>query len=316
MNWQEHTGDFYCVDVGSRGGFDELRTLRRSLHVYSLDADPTAPLASKKFASFHHFSLALHSSRGERDFFLTRHPSFSSLLEFDARAFTRHFGLMAGSAKWARGLEPLRKQTTKTETADNFFRSQNLERIDFLKLDTQGTELEILKGAREYLSDARIAVIKTEVSFLPVYRDQCTFSDIDRFLKEQGFMYVDCAFYPDAVAAERGAAAIDDMTLREQVRFTAGGDAFYVLRPDCYKRDDIARFRIRSAVVLNQLGYISVALDLLKNGSLTPDQIEALLRATARVDTRPRWKRAVRNNLPPSAYNALRRLRRRLRTGA
>src|SRR5262249_43009084 len=148
------------------------------------------------------------------------------------------------------------------------------------------------------------------------YRDQCTFSEIDCFLKEHGFMYVDCAFYPDAVAAERGAAAIDDMTLREQVRFTAGGDAFYVLRPGCYKRGDSARVAIRSSVVLNQLGYVSVALDLLKSASLTPDQIEALLRATARIDNRPRWKRALRNNLPPSAYNALRRLRRRLRPGA
>ena len=316
MNWQERTGDFYCVDVGSRGGFGELRTLRSALHVYSLDADPAAPLGSNEFASFHHFSLALHSSTGEQDFFLTTHPSFSSLLEFDARAFTRHFGLMPGSAEWARGLEPLRKQTAKTETADNFFRSQNLERIDFLKLDTQGTELEILKGAREYLSDARIAVIKTEVSFVPVYRDQCTFSDIDRLLKEHGFMYVDCAFYPDAVAAELGAAAIRDVKLREQVRFSAGGDAFYVLRPDRYRLDDGPGFTVRSAVVLNQLGYVSVALDLLKNSSFPADQIEALLQATAPVDTEPRWKRAARKHLPPSAYRQLRRLRRRLRSGA
>jgi len=316
MNWRERTGDFYCVDVGSRGGFEELPTLRSALHVYSLDADPAAPLGSKEFASFHHFALALHSSRGERDFFLTQHARMSSLLEFDARAFTRHFGLMAGSAGWARGLEPRRKQTTKTETADNFFRSQNLERIDFLKLDTQGTELEILKGTREYLSDARIAVIKTEVSFQPVYRDQCTFSDIDRFLKEHGFMFVDCAFYPDAVAAESGAAAIHDVKLREQVRFSAGGDAFYVLRPDRYRGSDAAGFTIRSAVVLNQLGYVSVALDLLKNAAFSPNQIEALLRATAPVDTRPLWKRALSNHLPPSAYRALQRLRRRLRTEA
>ena len=107
-----------------------------------------------------------------------------------------------------------------------------------------------------------------------------------------------------------------DVKLREQVRFSGGGDAFYVLRPDRYRLDDRAGFTIRSAVVLNQLGYVSVALDLLKNASFTPDQVEALLRATAPVDTRPRWKRALRNHLPPSAYNALRRLRRRLRTGA
>jgi hypothetical protein len=124
------------------------------------------------------------------------------------------------------------------------------------------------------------------------------------------------AIDPDAIAAECGAPAIDDVNLREQVRFTAGGDAFYVLHPDRYKGDDRTGSAIRSAVVLNQLGYVSVALDLLKNALLPPDQIEALLRATAPVDIKPWWKRALRNNLPPSAYNALRRLRRRLRTGA
>lgn len=313
MNWQELTGDFYCVDVGSRGGFEELRTLRPSLHVYSLDADPAAPSPSEQFASFHHFSLALHSSSGERDLFLTTHPSMSSLLEFDPNAFARHFGLMPGSAEWARGLESHCKQTTKTETADNFFRSQNLERIDFLKLDTQGTELEILKGAREYLTAGKIAVVKTEVLFLPVYRNQCTFSDIDRFMKDQGFMFVDCAFYPDAVTAVSSARAIRDVNLHEQARFTAGGDAFYVLCPNGDRRADEPSFTIRSAVVLNQLGYVSLALDFLKSVSLPPDRIEALLRATARVEPEPGWKRALRNHVPPSAYRGLKRLYRRLR---
>jgi FkbM family methyltransferase len=313
MNWQELTGDFYCVDVGSRGGFEDLRTLRPSLHVYSLDADVTAPLGATEFASFHHFSLALHSSRGERDFFLTTHPGMSSLLEFDRGAFARHFGLMPGSAEWARGLEPQRKQAIKTETADNFFRSQNLERVDFLKLDTQGTELEILKGARGYLDAGKIAVLKTEVLFLPVYRDQCTFSEIDRFMKDRGFMFVDCAFYPDAVTAVRSARAIRDVRLHEQARFTAGGDAFYVLDPKGYGGADKRAFTIRSAVVLNQLGYVSVALDLLRSASLPADDIEALLRATARVEPEARWKRALRNHLPPSAYRGLKRLYRRLR---
>lgn len=309
MNWQELTGDFYCVDVGSRGGFEDLRTLRPSLHVYSLDADPAAPSQSKEFASFHHFSLALHSSKGERDLFLTTHPSMSSLLEFDPSAFARHFGLMPGSAEWARGLELHRKQTTTTETADNFFRSQNLERVDFLKLDTQGTELEILKGAREYLSAGKIAVVKTEVLFLPVYRDQCTFSDVDRFMKDLGFMFVDCAFYPDAVTGVSSARAIRDVDLHEQVRFTAGGDAFYVLPPNGARGAGM----IRSAVVLNQLGYVSLALDFLRSASFPPDRIEALLCATARVEPEPGWKRALRNHVPPSAYRGLKRLYRRLR---
>ena len=312
MNWQTLTGEFFCVDVGSRGGLDDLATLHSILHVYSLDADPAAESLPGTFASHRHFSLALHSSPGEMDFFVATRPNMSSLLEFDPIAFSRHFGLMPGSEDWARALTLKRKQTIRTETADRFFRSQGLERIDFLKLDTQGTELEILKGAREYLSAAKISVVKTEVSFVPVYRGQCTFGEIDRFMKDHGFVFVDCAFYPDKVGAENPAQAIRGVGLREQARFSAGGDAFYALHPDSYRGADRSGFTIRSAVVLNQLGYVSLALDMLRNSSCRPDEIEPLLRATARVDPRPHWKRALRDYLPPSAYWGIQRLRRRL----
>ena len=312
MNWQALTGEFFCVDVGSRGGLDDLTTLRSLLHVYSLDADPAAESLPRTFASHHHFSLALHSSPGEMDFFVATRPNMSSLLEFDPAAFSRHFGLMPGSEDWARALTLKRKQTIRTETADRFFRSQGLERIDFLKLDTQGTELEILKGAREYLSAGKISVVKTEVSFVPVYRGQCTFGEIDRFMKDHGFVFVDCAFYPDKVGAENPAQAIRGVGLREQARFSAGGDAFYALHPDSYRGADRSGSTIRSAVVLNQLGYVSLALDMLRNSSCRPDEIEPLLRATTRVDPRPHWKRALRDCLPPSAYWGIQRLRRRL----
>ena len=315
IRWHALTGDFYCVDVGSRGGLDDLRTLHPRLHVYSIDADPTAETRGQAFASHRRFSLALHSSEGEMELFVATRPSLSSLLEFDGSAFRRHFGLMPGSEHWARALTPQRKQMTKTETADRFFRSQNLDRIDFLKLDTQGTELEILKGACGYLSEGRIAVIKTEVSLVPVYRDQCTFSEIDHFLKEQGFRFVDCAFYPDAVGVEGSARAIRGTALREQTRFTAGGDAFYMLDPDRYGGADRPGFTVRAAVLLNQLGYVSVALDTLRSASFPADGIEALLRATAPVDPGARLKRALKNCLPPFAYRGLQRVRQKLRSG-
>ena len=126
-------------------------------------------------------------------------------------------------------------------------------------------------------------------------------------------MFVDCAFYPDAVLALRSARAIRDVNLHEQARFSAGGDAFYVFDPNRYGGADKGPFLIRSAVVLNQLGYVSVALDLLRRASFPTDRIEALLRATARVESEARWKRALRNHLPPSVYRGLRRLYRRLR---
>jgi FkbM family methyltransferase len=57
--------------------------------------------------------------------------------------------------------------------------------IDVLKLDLQGYELEALRGAGELLKDVQL--ILTEVEYLPLYAGQPLFSDIDLFLRGQGF---------------------------------------------------------------------------------------------------------------------------------
>jgi hypothetical protein len=37
----------------------------------------------------------------------------------------------------------------KTMTSDSFCKEYNVERVDFIKIDTEGSEREILKGAKE-----------------------------------------------------------------------------------------------------------------------------------------------------------------------
>lgn len=43
----------------------------------------------------------------------------------------------------------------KTKTIDGFVREMELERVDFIKIDTEGSEMEIIKGARETIEKFR-----------------------------------------------------------------------------------------------------------------------------------------------------------------
>jgi hypothetical protein len=56
---------------------------------------------------------------------------------------------------------------------------------DFLKLDVQGAELDILQNGVETLKN--VAVIQTEVDFVPLYKDQPLSGDIQVFLRDCGF---------------------------------------------------------------------------------------------------------------------------------
>jgi FkbM family methyltransferase len=56
--------------------------------------------------------------------------------------------------------------------------------IDYLKLDVQGAELDIIQGAPRLMQGA--AVVHTEVEFIPIYTEQPLFGDIDVALRRCG----------------------------------------------------------------------------------------------------------------------------------
>jgi FkbM family methyltransferase len=59
--------------------------------------------------------------------------------------------------------------------------------VDYLKIDVQGAELEVLKGAVRTLQGT--LVVQTEVEFVPIYRRQPLFAEVDQFLRAHGFMF-------------------------------------------------------------------------------------------------------------------------------
>jgi FkbM family methyltransferase len=58
---------------------------------------------------------------------------------------------------------------------------------DLLKVDTQGSEAEILAHAGETLKSC--LVIQAEVEFVQLYENQPLFADVDHLLRGQGFMF-------------------------------------------------------------------------------------------------------------------------------
>jgi len=59
---------------------------------------------------------------------------------------------------------------------------------EFMKIDTQGTEYEILQGARRTLAE-RTSALFIEVEFCEIYAGQKLFSDLERLLRDQGFAF-------------------------------------------------------------------------------------------------------------------------------
>ena len=84
-------------------------------------------------------------------------------------------------------------ETVHIETLDSVCDSENIPAIDILKMDVQGWELEVLRGASTMLSGRKIRFIFSEVAFRRADDDMQQFTGLNEFLETAGFWF--CGFY-------------------------------------------------------------------------------------------------------------------------
>ena len=70
---------------------------------------------------------------------------------------------------------------------DSFCTEKSFKYIDILKLDAQGYDLEVLRGADSLHASKKIGIISIELLFKEYYENQCNFEDIYIFLKNNGY---------------------------------------------------------------------------------------------------------------------------------
>lgn len=63
---------------------------------------------------------------------------------------------------------------------------QEIERMDYLKIDIQGGELDVFRNSPRHMGTA--VMVHTEVSFMPLYENQPLIGDIDCELRKMGFV--------------------------------------------------------------------------------------------------------------------------------
>jgi FkbM family methyltransferase len=94
------------------------------------------------------------------------------------------------------------REAIKIARLDDFCRANNIDRIALLKTDTEGFELEVLRGAADFLRQGQIASILVEVTFLKNNPQHVSFEDVRAFLGPFGFELA--GFYDTGYRSETG----------------------------------------------------------------------------------------------------------------
>jgi FkbM family methyltransferase len=115
--------------------------------------------------------LACDVETGEHKFFCAGESYTGSLLRYNMATTT-----------------PPRESIVRCVRLDDFLVENGMsDKVGLLKIDTQGNDLSVLKGATALLRDAR-PWISCELIYLPLYESQCVPHELAAFLAENGFV--------------------------------------------------------------------------------------------------------------------------------
>ncbi|MDY6782974.1 MAG: FkbM family methyltransferase [Cyanobacteriota bacterium] len=167
------------VDVGAAllgdepDPYDSLRKEGR-FHVIGFEpVEEQCEFLKLIFPEDHSFFPYFIGDGSKRTFHLCQNPLTSSLYEPNLELLSK-LNLV---------LNVTDKFEVQTRCLDDIV---EISDIDFLKLDVQGAELDVIKGASRLLK--KTLVVHTEVEFVPLYRNQPLFGEIDIALRSHNFL--------------------------------------------------------------------------------------------------------------------------------
>ncbi|MDO8788017.1 MAG: FkbM family methyltransferase [Sulfuritalea sp.] len=211
---------------------------------------------------FEIFETALDSSEGERTFHLLKHRGLSSFLKPDltSECFRR---LKPGQAEIEREIK------IRTRTIDAVMAERNIN-VDFLKVDTEGTEHDVIEGAAAQLEDCILGV-RSSCNFQPCFIGQKLFSETHDFLLSKDFVLLNLDYrgygYP-RLGLFRKPDPIEPEDFRYGVLVAA--DGVWIRRPEwCARRfgsdadtHDLAMLKLALFCMLNNAP--DVGIDMLR----------------------------------------------------
>lgn len=167
-----------CLDVGANVG-QTVAALQAtfadaSIHAFEPFSGPRAVLmqATTADARVVVVPLAMGSAPGRMQVQPHAHSDMSSL---------------AHPAELQSGLPP---ETIDIDTLDAYCARQSIARVDVLKTDTEGYDLEVLRGASGLLARQKVAYVYVEVTFLPGNHQNTPFSPVFDLLSGYGYRFL------------------------------------------------------------------------------------------------------------------------------
>ena len=191
MNLQELTDllppDFEIVlaDVGAVGGLkDRWAAVRNRVTAIMFDprTEQSAPREGTQRDRNVTYPVALSREDSELTLYVTKFGNMSSVLKPNPKILGRY-------RKWGEAGKVIKEIPFSATTLDAIA-TRGSHIIDTIKVDTQGHEIDVLRGSTFALSSS-VIFVEVEVSFIERYVNQPLFGDVARFMDSHEFELLD-----------------------------------------------------------------------------------------------------------------------------
>lgn len=278
------------VDIGARWGVQRPwnNFPEKYLRYFGFDADSEEckrlNADNKHNTSVVYLPAVIFEKESDEILYLTEEEGCSSVYKPNYQILNKYFFKEQWNIK--------KEIKVRTTTLNNVFLENKID-PDFVKIDTQGSELNILKGAGSCLDS--VIGLELEVEFLEMYKGQPLFSEVDSFVREKGFELFDLNRY----WANRDNMSKYNLN-RGQIMF---GDAIYFRSLDSFYSINLHSEQqkeklLKLIIVFSLYGFFDAAVDYI-NHDLSPlnsKEKETLSKILSKISGFPVWQRILFNN--------------------
>ena len=180
------------LDVGANNGASISRFEKLFINPKILSFEPL-PEQFRELKKFENenveiFNFALGDKNEIKNFYVNEKHDTSSFLKIKSGT--------EWLKKRAKVFNVNEKKFTKSEIKvkvkklDDILISKNIEKIDLLKIDTQGYEAEVLAGSIEHIQSNKIKNIECELILGSIYEKSLSFYDIEKYLIPNGYKII------------------------------------------------------------------------------------------------------------------------------
>jgi FkbM family methyltransferase len=185
------------VDVGANVGqtLSRLKRIFPLAHMHCIEPVPEHYNELIEIAKYYDDAYTYNTALGDKDeireFNVNQHqPMLSSFYELNENS---QDSIAINNPEESHGnFLDNEKISVQSKTLDTWATENNITRIDMLKMDTQGSEPEILAGGVNVLNNTNIIV--TELMFYDLYKKQNSFYDIESIILPLGFELFDIGY--------------------------------------------------------------------------------------------------------------------------